>query len=216
MADEIDDRPNSQKDLELRLKAGHDPRKFAALAAERDGLTSGGPVSFAVEDNDTSEYLGVSPEYATYANETERPLLPTEGVERDLHDKLTQPLRVAQIEVPVESSQIVGVGSSDPLIYSETSGETWPTEVLKGEAAPTTVEDVESLKVTTPEGEDDKTLTVEDAPLPGKVLGTYVKPVGESDVAGPQGSESAGKNSDADNKNPKAPAPVKAPATPKV
>jgi hypothetical protein len=193
MADEVDNRPNSQKDLELRLKAGHDPKKFAALLAERDGLADGGPVSYAVEGNDTSSYIGVGHEYATYSTDNEKPLRGDGGPEEDAVDLLTTPLRVNRIEVPVEASTIVGTGSTDPVVYSETSGEVWKTEVLTGEATPTTVKDVEALEVTDDEGNKKATLEVKDAEGAGAVLGTQVKPSDAGNNPEPQGAESAGK-----------------------
>ena len=41
---------------------------------------------YAVDGNDTSAYVGVSPEYQTYANETERPLEASEALEPDATD----------------------------------------------------------------------------------------------------------------------------------
>ena len=37
--------------------------------------------SFAVEDNDLDHYVGVSPEYMTYANETEKPMLTDDEID---------------------------------------------------------------------------------------------------------------------------------------
>jgi hypothetical protein len=39
---------------------------------------------YATEDTDTSGYIGVSPEYMTYANDTEAPLTAEEGAEAEL------------------------------------------------------------------------------------------------------------------------------------
>lgn len=170
-----DNRPNSQKDLELRLKAGHDPKKFAELAAERDGLNSSTQTSFAVEGNDTSAYIGVSPEYATYSDSAFKPMRGDGGPEEEAVDKNTVNLRVNKIVKPVESQQVEGVGSTDPLIYSETSGSVWKTEVVEGEDAPTTVEEAKKLKA-------------KDAPNAGAVIGTGVKFKEAAKTPAPQGT----------------------------
>lgn len=143
--DKVDNRPNSQKDLELRLAGGHRPSEIAKLADERD--RTGAPVTYAVEGNDTSGYIGVSPEYATYANETEAPLQGTEGVEAEAGARLTQPLRQVDTEARYEGKQITGVGSKDPVLYSEVSGDIYQTEKVKVTEGkePSTVEDVEKL-----------------------------------------------------------------------
>lgn len=144
--EQVDNRPNSQKDLERRMAADFSPKKLADEARDKE-LKDGTIVSYAVEGNDTSGYIGVSPEYATYANETEAPLRATEGVEAEATEALTQPLRQAKVKPSYEGKQITGVGSTNPVIYSEVSGEDYKTEVVtvKGGKEPKTVEDVEKL-----------------------------------------------------------------------
>lgn len=45
------------------------------------------PAPFAVEDNDTSAYVGVDPIYQNYANETERPIKADEADEDTTEDE---------------------------------------------------------------------------------------------------------------------------------
>lgn len=65
------DKPSTQVDFEERLAKEN--------AAKGDATDAGR--SFAVEGNDTSKFVGVSPEYATYANDTEAPLRGEDGAE---------------------------------------------------------------------------------------------------------------------------------------
>lgn len=81
---------------------------------------------YAVNGNDTSAYVGVSPEYMTYANETEKPLRAASGVEKERED-------AALADVPVVAQAAVskldgnhatqGGGSSTDLVYTQHSGE---------------------------------------------------------------------------------------------
>ena len=64
-------RPTTQIDLERRqaIEDGEvDPNEDAGVARD-----------FRVEGNKTDGYIGVSPEYKTYANDTEAPLLAEDG-----------------------------------------------------------------------------------------------------------------------------------------
>lgn len=91
-------RPTTQLDLERRLareEAGLGPP--SALNAEPDEDTAGLARDFRVEDNDTSGYFGVAPEYQNYANETERPLVAEEGPEAAAEERLAE---AASAEVP--------------------------------------------------------------------------------------------------------------------
>ena len=68
-------KPASQLDLEARLENGNKSDRVLSTSDNYEPPTdSGDGRDFRVEDNDISEYVGVSPEYATYANETEAPL----------------------------------------------------------------------------------------------------------------------------------------------
>lgn len=59
--------PNSQIDLKARRDAG-----YGTPVVEVDPDATDAP--YAVEDNDTSAYVGVDPDKMTYANDTEKPL----------------------------------------------------------------------------------------------------------------------------------------------
>src|SRR6059058_127963 len=71
----------AQVDLEQRL-SNDNASPLARI--EGSGNTNEVNAPYAVEGNDTSGYVGVSPEYMTYANDTEKPLTADEGVEADL------------------------------------------------------------------------------------------------------------------------------------
>ena len=70
--------PGSQVDLERRQKNGNKSDRVLSTSDEYDPQEQGEARSFLVEGNKVTEYIGTSPEYATYANETEAPL-PIEG-----------------------------------------------------------------------------------------------------------------------------------------
>lgn len=77
----------AQRDLEERHAAGYLPVQVDNTkndVANPEVVNDG----YAVEGNDTSAYLGVSPEYMTYANETDQPRRATEGVEAEVLDHL--------------------------------------------------------------------------------------------------------------------------------
>lgn len=78
-ADGVEYTPSNQ---ELYLKS----------LAENDGAfvpgEAGQDRSFVVEGNDTSAYVGVSPEYANYANETEKPHRAADGPEAAAEAKI--------------------------------------------------------------------------------------------------------------------------------
>jgi len=84
--------PSSQVDLEERLK--NDNKSNAVLSTadvyepkEDDGSGR----TFAVKGNETDEYVGTSPEYATYANKTEKPLAGDEdSVEQQVIDSFAE------------------------------------------------------------------------------------------------------------------------------
>jgi len=77
-------RPTSQMDLERRLDEGFLPEGARRNNTEDEVLNPEVVVApYKVEGNDTSGYLGVSSEYMTYANETEKPLTATEGPEAE-------------------------------------------------------------------------------------------------------------------------------------
>jgi hypothetical protein len=133
-ADEVDDnRPTSQRDLEQRLE-----KDFKS-----DLSTPDGPVEsedavrdpeqvyapYAVEGNDTSAYVGVSPEYMTYSDDTQKPLNAEEGPEADAEELARKGSAVGS-NGPVESNPTLGGGSNAELVYSATSGEDWTAETV--------------------------------------------------------------------------------------
>lgn len=134
-------KPTSQLDLERRRKVDHDPKKLAQSYADESAADGR---EYATEDTDDSNYVGVSPEYMTHANDTEKPLRGDEGVEAEIEDELfASAPPVNKTEAVVESNQIAGTGSTDPLLYPSTSGQVYSQDEFKAEGAdkvPTTVE----------------------------------------------------------------------------
>jgi hypothetical protein len=81
---------NAQLDLEERR--ANENRSQAILSTSdlvRDEEVEPGR-EFAVEGNDLSGYVGVSPEYQNYANETEAPLGAEDSVEQDVIDEFQE------------------------------------------------------------------------------------------------------------------------------
>jgi hypothetical protein len=72
--------PGSQVDLERRQKNDNKSDRVLSTSDEYDPQELGEARSFLVEGNKVDQFIGTSPEYATYANETEAPL-PIEGDE---------------------------------------------------------------------------------------------------------------------------------------
>jgi hypothetical protein len=79
-------KPTSQVDLEERLSEDYQ----SSLVLQKDTNPGAAPVDerWKLEDNDTSAYVGVSPEYQNYANETDKPLRSEEGVQATLEEQL--------------------------------------------------------------------------------------------------------------------------------
>jgi hypothetical protein len=80
------EKPASQLDLEYRLKNGNASSRVLSTAdveppEPEDEVEAR---RYAVEGNKTSNYFGVSPEYQTYANETEKPMRAQGGPEAEL------------------------------------------------------------------------------------------------------------------------------------
>ena len=81
-------KPNSQVDLENRLANDNvSSRVLVTSDSYRELADDGKARDFSVEDNDLSNYVGTDPIYQSYAVDTDKALLPDEGVERELHDK---------------------------------------------------------------------------------------------------------------------------------
>lgn len=89
----MEQKPSTQVDFEERLAKENAPK----------GETPGEGRSFAVEGNDTSKYVGVSPEYKTYANDTEAPLRGEDGAESVFEER-----QIAAQDKAAEAN--VGVG----------------------------------------------------------------------------------------------------------
>lgn len=66
--------PGSQVDLKRRQENDNKSDRVLSTSDEYDPQELGEARSYLVEGNDTTEYIGTSPEYATYANDTEAPL----------------------------------------------------------------------------------------------------------------------------------------------
>lgn len=95
------------------------------------GRVSSNDTPYAVDGNETGDYVGVSPEYMTYANETEKPLRAEGGVEKDLEDEvLGQDHLVAKVE-PHKGTQTQGGGSMFETVTTATSGENHSATVAK-------------------------------------------------------------------------------------
>lgn len=84
-------KPASQVDLEERLAKGNASDKVLSTAEVRRGeeVPEDGR-DYRVEGNETDGYVGVSPEYATYANETEAPLQSDKGAENEVFASFSQ------------------------------------------------------------------------------------------------------------------------------
>ena len=68
-------KPASQLDLEARQETGNESdRVLSTSDAYKAPKDSGDGRDFRVEGNKIEQYVGTSPEYATYANKTEEPL----------------------------------------------------------------------------------------------------------------------------------------------
>jgi hypothetical protein len=143
---------NDELDYERRKALGFP--SFVAPINQSKGVVSEVQTQFAVEDNDTTNYLGVTSERMTYANSTEQPLAAEEGVELDREEALvSQPVLVTP-KVPVpEVQQTDGGGSTQEPLYTSLSGTRFSAEI----AEPTTTEQVpvgETAAVPTEPGAD--------------------------------------------------------------
>lgn len=78
----------------------------------------------AVEDNDTSAYVGVSSEYMTYAGVQNQPFAAEEGAEKAREDRILGRAAGAVGSDPEhKGQQTQGGGSNLPTVYSHTSGD---------------------------------------------------------------------------------------------
>jgi len=132
--------PTSVQDLEARQKAADEGKPNGAVLGGAFDPDSDDPVlnpnkvyaPYALEDNDTSAYVGVSPEYMNYANETEKPLRADGGPQQRAEEEALGFGAVSTSSTP-EGEQTEGGGSTRELVYSATSGEDWVPEVVDRE-----------------------------------------------------------------------------------
>lgn len=90
---------------------------------------------FTGDGNDTSDYVGVSPEYMNYANEGDKPYRAgKDSAVGRLEAELTAGAAVAE-PVETKSNQTDGGGSSVPLVYATFSGENFENRVITADEA---------------------------------------------------------------------------------
>lgn len=78
--------PTSQLDLEARQESGNRSSRILSTADSYEEPEDDEGRSYAVEDNDLDGYIGTNPEYMTYANETEAPIVAEEGAEAKVEE----------------------------------------------------------------------------------------------------------------------------------
>ena len=83
--------PSSQVDLEERLENGNASGAVLSTAdSYQPPKDDEGGRDYRVEGNEIGQYVGTSPEYATYANETEQPLRAEDSVENEVFEKFAE------------------------------------------------------------------------------------------------------------------------------
>lgn len=129
---EVDNRPTSQKDLEARLERDHLPADLLIDNTEDEVRNPEKVVApYAVEGNDTSGYLGVSHEYMTYANETEKPHTADEGPEAESLKRLQGGVANVRKTVGLKSEPATEVGVSDAeTLNTAASGEGYSAKLV--------------------------------------------------------------------------------------
>lgn len=86
MADELE--PTYLTDLEERIANGNKSRQVLSTSDQAEAEDPEPGRSYAVTGNDISDYSpDVSPEYKTYANDTEQPLRSDSGAQKTLEDR---------------------------------------------------------------------------------------------------------------------------------
>jgi hypothetical protein len=123
-------------DLAARHEAGYRP--IVEKNTDNDILNPEKTVTpYAVEGNDTSAYLGTSPEYMNYATPGDQPHRVTEGAEADVLDYLQSgmPGVYKTQDVSDEVATQVG-GQSVEHINTATSGEDFSSELVDKPEAP--------------------------------------------------------------------------------
>lgn len=122
----------STAELDLQRRQEEEQDESARLSALQGGAgqVSEANAPYAVEDNDTSNYVGVSPEYMTYASDTEKPMRAEEGALAALEEKALQATPVRQASVK-ENNQTQGEGTTFETVYPATSGEGFTSEKVE-------------------------------------------------------------------------------------
>jgi hypothetical protein len=90
MADKVEyTKPTSLLDLEARLE--RENRSDAVLPSYVNPEDAEAPeAQWAVEGNEVDNYVGVSPEYMTYANDSDKPRRAEEGAEAEVEKQLLE------------------------------------------------------------------------------------------------------------------------------
>lgn len=92
-------KPNVVLDLERRQAEEQARASGEAPPADENARV------FQVEDNDTSAYIGVDPEYQNYADETHKPFAAEEGAEQDAEQRVAEFLASEKQNVTTEEGE---------------------------------------------------------------------------------------------------------------
>jgi hypothetical protein len=119
-------------DLEARLERDHLPAGLLVDNTEDEVRNPEKVVApYAVEGNDTSGYRGVSQEYMTYANETEKPHTPDEGPEAEAQKRLELGVADVRKTVGLKSEPATEVGVTDTeTLNTAVSGEGYSAKLV--------------------------------------------------------------------------------------
>lgn len=125
----------AELDLQARLDASQD--ESARLSELQGGAGQVSEVSdrYATEDTDTSGYVGVSPEYMTYADDRQKPFAAEGGALAEVEEKAKQATPVRDVSVK-DNNQTEGGGTSHESVYSATSGEDFTPEKVDNPGTP--------------------------------------------------------------------------------
>lgn len=97
-------KPASQVDLERRLENGNKSDRVLSTSENYDAPEPGSSErTYAVEGNDLTGYVGTASEYATYANETEKPGWAEDSVETKVAEEFVE--AAGPVALTHESSQ---------------------------------------------------------------------------------------------------------------
>lgn len=119
--------PSAQQvDLEERLANGNASTRVLSTAdIRRDEEPPQDGRSYAVEGNDLDNYVNTSPEYMTYANETEKPHAAEEGIFKDLEEDLAERLAGAvDVSEPDEEEEEVDEPETAGSLDASTNAQT--------------------------------------------------------------------------------------------